>query len=396
MLGWLLFIGLCYLCYRNKPTEGSYIDYAKQQRSGASRAGGLAEGQSNKKSSWFSKIISKASDIVTRRPEYKYNDYLFFAITYDKDTRENYIGILGSWFLLSSGVAGSGGSNVSSANLSSVQVVSDSGEAEHYKELAVKAKVEKDYYAAYQNYSKSAQILSRGTKYDQIEAAATYEEAAKCANESEKKLEALKLAAKLFEANDSSVRAARIYERIGDMYSSRMEGAFSSTSSSVMSRNDRSTEAIDAFKRAIDCFKAQNDTRYLSIMTKMANSQCEAGKFEEAVVTLEEYFGSPDQRGASYELKKPFLTLGFCYLALNDPVRAQKWLHDFVDSKHPSLSQEREYKFLLGVIQGQMDNNSILFDETVSEYTNLQPISDKWKQNVLDKVRMDLDKDELT
>jgi tetratricopeptide (TPR) repeat protein len=280
--------------------------------------------------------------------------------------------------------------------LSSVQVVSDSGEAEHYKELAVKSKVEKDYYGAYQNYTKSAQILARGTKYDQIEAAATYEEAYKCANESEKKFEALKLAAKLFDANDSSVRAARIYERIGEMYSSRMEGAFSSTSSSVMSRNDRSTEAIDAFKRAIDCFKAQNDTRYLSIMTKMANSQCEAGKFEEAIVTLEEYFGSPDQRGASYELKKPFLTLGFCYLALNDPVRAQKWLHDFVDSKHPSLSQEREYRFLLGVIQGQMDNNSILLDETISEYRNLQPISDKWKQNVLDKARMDLDKDELT
>jgi tetratricopeptide (TPR) repeat protein len=343
---WILFAGICYMCYRFNPTEESFKAFSRPQKT------------------WLSRLLPTG--------KVKYDSYLFFStVTWGGKT---YIGILNNWYIYSENNSRAGRNDDA---LNEIRI--DEKEAEGLLNEAIKLKSAKDYSGAYQKYCRAAQVYAKSdNKFDHLEAGRIYEEAFKIASDPDK-IECLQKAV-TFYAGDFS-RSARVYDKLGE----------------ILSKTFRTKEASEAYFNAYDTFKANNDERYLSCLLRKADVEC-LNMHNDALKTYTLYLRE-NQQIKIWDLKLAVFNMAFCKLqvSLNGPEwhsDFRKWFNETL-AEHGSLHQELEFRFLSDLVKSCGNNDRQEFDSLVHNFTKIKPL-DKWKMDIINNLKCKINENSLT
>ncbi|RUS26385.1 soluble NSF attachment protein [Jimgerdemannia flammicorona] len=310
---------------------------------------------------------SKITSFLTRAfvgvPEHVYQDYVFFSIVTLKDNSATFLGVLGQWFVVSGGGAGSGA--LPDINME----LEDLAEVDRAK--ARQAAMKKDYATAGNAYRSAALRLQQGSSdLNQVQAARNFEDA-------------LQSAAKIFAANPrQGTRAGQLYEDLGKLY------AFGAQ------RNPE--KAIEAYETAARYYEANDDFRYPAQKAAAAALLAEMGRYEPAIAHIESIApicASDEIR--SFKLKDYLYLEALCIIGLDDWVRlgraVRAWEGRYEGDK---WTKTRECRFIKGLIDAKNLNDPKLYRDACEEYDQFTRLQD-WQITLLLKGKQALEREDL-
>ncbi|KAF9955975.1 hypothetical protein BGZ70_010065 [Mortierella alpina] len=247
MLGVVLLLLSCVVAVQTKPRQETFAPFLTTQRksrfssSSASPASTSSTQDSGGVSRWFTRNILEPLS-GPRVPDHTITDYYLFHLATLSDGSGSYLGMFQQWWVLtelqdvvSESTAGPGG-----------QSNTHDAQAEAKKQVAVQAKIKKDYHGAARAYVDAAKLYEKaGSQFNLMEAAGAYEDA--------------------FKAYNMAKETARIYTQLGDL---------------LKAQDTR--KAMEMHREAAELFKSDNDGRALQATIRQTELLCALHDYSQA------------------------------------------------------------------------------------------------------------------
>ncbi|KAF9288000.1 hypothetical protein BGZ68_000955 [Mortierella alpina] len=272
MLGFVFLLLSCAVAVQTKPKPETFVPFLTTHRksrcssTSASTASASSTQGSGGVSRWFTRNILEPLSVVPRVPEHTITDYYLFQLATLADGSGSYVGLFQQWWVLTELQEVSGTSTAGSG----AQGNAYDARAEAQKQVAVQAKVKKDYMGAAKAYVETAKLYEKaGSQFNLMEAAGAYEDAFKAYNMAKQTgpaIQCLEKAARLFQSNDrGGSRAAKIYTQLGDLL-----------------KGQDTRKAMEMHREAAELFKSGNDGRALHATIRQAELLCVLHDYSQA------------------------------------------------------------------------------------------------------------------
>ncbi|ORX99984.1 TPR-like protein [Basidiobolus meristosporus CBS 931.73] len=262
--------------------------------------------------------------------------------------------------------------------------------AELEKQKAHKAKLKRNYVEAAQCFLKAAHILKEqndeGSNYEQ---AVCFEEAYKAfkqGNELEKGLSYLEQAANKFLTSTSrATRGARLYDQLGEHYSS------------LGKKNQSRQELVKACKmyaKAAESYEVEGDSRSVYSIAHQAELASQLELYKEAIHCYDKIIPvASEDRLLQFKLKDYLFSYCLCVLAKDgwDEFATSFRCHQDL---HPVFNSTRESQLLLDLIEAKNGFDLEKYEKTLSHYANLSPLPG-WQLSILTKVKTEIQQEDL-
>ncbi|KAF9934686.1 hypothetical protein BGZ75_002223 [Mortierella antarctica] len=272
MLGIVLLLLSCVVAVQTKPKQETFVPFLTTQRksrfssTSASPASASSTQGSGGVSRWFTRNILEPLSGGPRVPDHTITDYYLFQLATLNDGSGSYLGLFQQWWVLTELQEVSGESTAGSGGQGNAY----DAQAQAKKQVAVQAKIKKDYHVAARAYVETAKLYEKaGSQFNLMEAAGAYEDAFKAYNMAKQTgpgIQCLENAARLFRSNDrGGSRAARIYTQLGDLL-----------------KGQDTRKAMEMHREAAELFKSDNDGRALQATIRQTELLCTLQDFSQA------------------------------------------------------------------------------------------------------------------
>ncbi|KAF9182088.1 hypothetical protein BGZ50_005133 [Haplosporangium sp. Z 11] len=395
MLGIVFLLLSCVVAVQTKPKSETFVPFLTTQRrarlsnSSASR-GATASGTSSSStnsggvSRWFTRNILEPLT-GPRVPEHTITDYYFFQLATLNDGSGSYLGMFQQWWVLTElqEVTEKNGGASSPDGQGNVY----EAQAEAQKQVAIQAKIKKDYHGAARAYVEAAkQYEKSGSKFNLMEAAGAYEDAFKAYNMAKQMgpgIQCLENAARLFKSHDRGAsRAAKVYNQLGDL---------------IKVQDTR--RAMEMYRESAELFKSEGDGRSLHATIRQTELLCVLHEYASAFSLYNEVIipETQSQEILQYTTRDHILNAILAHLGAThgDWIVFEKDL-DMFEEKCLDFHGSRGQSVLRRLAKAMRDHDAVAFQEGCQEFDRLRSggMAD-WQVGMLLKEKRKLEEGDL-